>query len=327
MALPSPQHPLCLLALTAHPDDEIVICGPSFAALKEAYGSRVRTVLAVATRGENYAREGFDPGVRVSEMQRAAETLHIDRLEFLGFRNGEMIQMLGPIRGRIVHNEREIPINTNWFTGLKPGHCWEDHVEAVRILGGLAFGNPPGMSGYDWQNARLAPLVERVVRLIRAERPEVVVTMEPFGGYGHNEHIMIHHAATAAFYLSGRAEVWPEHAQKGLAPHQPRKLYWSGLYDERPRRDDEGSKKIAQARAEMGVPKPQPSLSTRYPEVAERVYTALLAHQSQFANLQPWSELSEAHRAFFAGEDMRRVHPPLNAEDPPESSIVDGLLD
>ena len=122
-----------------------------------------------------------------------------------------MIQMLGPINGRVIRNEREIPINAASLKGLKPGQRWEDHVAAVRILGELAFRNPPQMSGYDWRNARLAKLLQVVVRLIRMEKPDVIVTMEPFGNYGHNEHIMIHHAATAGFYLSGKEDVWPEH--------------------------------------------------------------------------------------------------------------------
>lgn len=323
----SQERPIRFLALTAHPDDEIATCASSFLHLKERYGARVETVIAVATRGENYARQGFSPEVRVDEMHRAAEILRIDRVHFLGFRNGEMIQMLGPIHGRIIQNEREIPVNAAWFDGLKPGQRWEDHVEAVRILGQLAFSSTPELVGYDWQTGRLSRLVEVVVRLIRTEQPDVVVTMEPFGNYGHNEHIMVHHAATAGCYLSSRADVWPEHAQEGLDPHAPAKLYWGGLYEDRPRQTEERRRAVAEAREEMGIPRYRPSLVVEYPEEAERVYRALRAHQSQFGDLPPWSDLDEATRRFFATDHLLRVSPPVPEGQAPETSIADGVLD
>jgi LmbE family N-acetylglucosaminyl deacetylase len=292
------------------------------------YGARVETILACATKGENYAREGFSPSVREDELRKAAQALRIDRVHFLGFHNGEMIQMLGPINGRIVRNEREIPVNAAWFGGLKSGQRWEDHVEAVRILGELAFRYPPDIEGYDWRNGRLSRLVEVVVRLIRTERPAVIVTMEPFGNYGHNEHIIIHHAATVGFYLSGRENVWPAHRDEGLTPHAPKKLYWGGLYDDAPHQSEERKAAIAEARQEMGVPAYRASLVVTYPEVAEQVYTALSAHRSQF-DLPSWSALDEPMRPmrrFLASDCVLRVHPPVQEGESPETSIADGTL-
>jgi LmbE family N-acetylglucosaminyl deacetylase len=317
--------PIRLLAFTAHPDDEIAVCAASFAYLKERYGARVETILACATRGENFVREGFSPDVRSDELRRAAEILHVDRLHFLGFRNGEMIQMLGPINGRVIQNEREIPINGAWFGGLKPGQSWEDHVEAVRLLGDLAFGNPPDLSSHDWRTCPLRPLAETVVRLIRKERPDVIVTLEPFGNYGHNEHIMIHHAATAGFTLSGREDAWPEQFAEGLEPHAAIKLYWGGLYTSRPGQSPERAQAIAEARAEMGVPWYPPSLAVEYPRVGERVHRALAAHESQFPPFPAWSDLDEEMRRFFWSDQMLRVYPPVRQDEPAETSILDGL--
>ncbi|MBN1641391.1 MAG: PIG-L family deacetylase [Anaerolineae bacterium] len=315
--------PVRILALTAHPDDEITLCGAAFLDLKETYADRVETAIACATKGENYARPGWAPAVREEELHAAARVLGVDRVRFLGFRNGEMIQMLGPIHGRVVRHEREIPINTNWFDGLQPGHRWADHVAAVRALGALAFGVPPAVEGYDWRNGPLAPLVEAAVRAIRAERPDVVVTMEPFGNYGHNEHIMVHHAATVACYLSGRDEVWPEHGKAGLEPHAPHKLYWGGLYEGRPDRAARVQNAIAQARYEMGVPVYEPSLTLSAPHLAEQVFEALSAHRSQFA-LPSWAELPAGQRQFLGTNAFLRVYPPLSPGEPPEGSIVDG---
>jgi len=316
--------PVRFLAFTAHPDDEIALCATSFLHLKEQYGSEVETIIACATKGENYAREGFSPDVRAGELYKAAETLRVDRVHFLGFRNGEMIRMLGPINGRVIRNEREIPINASSLRGLRTGQRWEDHVEAVRILGELAFRYPPDVTHYDWRGGRLAELLETVVRLIRVERPDVVLTREPFGYYGHNEHIMIHHAATAGFYLSGREDVWPEHRDEGLSPHAPAKLYWGALYEERPLQGEAQRRAVAADRREMCVPQYKPSLVAVYPEVAERVYAALDAHRSQF-DLSSWSTLSEKDRRFFASDYLLRVHPPLQEGEPQEMSIADGV--
>jgi len=150
--------------------------------------------------------------------------------------------------------------------------------------------------------------------------------MEPFGNYGHNEHIMVHHAATAGFYLSGREDVWPEHFDQDLAPHAARKLYWGGLYESRPHQTEERAKAIAKARAEMGIPQYAPSLTVEYPEVGERVHRALAAHESQFAELPPWSDLDEAWRRFFWSDQLLRVYSSVGAGEPAEASIADGLL-
>jgi LmbE family N-acetylglucosaminyl deacetylase len=147
--------------------------------------------------------------------------------------------------------------------------------------------------------------------------------MEPFGNYGHNEHIMVHHAATIAFYLSARAAVWPAHEAQGLAPHAPQKLYWGGLYESRPDRPARQQNAIAQARYEMGVPAYRPSLTVSAPHLAERVFEALSAHRSQFA-LPPWSAVSETQRRFLRRNAFLRVYPPLSEGEPAERSLVDG---
>ncbi len=61
------------------------------------------------------------------------------------------------------------------------------------------------------------------MKIIRSVQPQVVVTFDPFGGYGHPDHIFIHHRATEAFHAAGDAARYPEAG----APYQPQKLYWS----------------------------------------------------------------------------------------------------
>lgn len=65
-------------------------------------------------------------------------------------------------------------------------------------------------------------LIGKVVKVIREVRPQVVVTFDPYGGYGHPDHIAVHKATVGAFGVCGKAGAYPEH---GLAPYQPQRLY------------------------------------------------------------------------------------------------------
>lgn len=64
----------------------------------------------------------------------------------------------------------------------------------------------------------------RIVQDIRRIRPQVVVTFDPWGGYGHPDHIFMHRATTRAFHAAGDPSQYPEH---GLEPYQPAKLYYN----------------------------------------------------------------------------------------------------
>lgn len=70
-------------------------------------------------------------------------------------------------------------------------------------------------------------VARRITEIIRKERPHVVVTFDPFGGYGHPDHIKMHEATTEAFHAAGDADAFPEQIAAGLEPYQPQKLYYS----------------------------------------------------------------------------------------------------
>lgn len=63
-----------------------------------------------------------------------------------------------------------------------------------------------------------------VFEYIQRLAPDVVVTHDPFGGYGHPDHIRVCEATTTAFYLA-RAR----HANGNGAHHAPQKLYYSAF--------------------------------------------------------------------------------------------------
>lgn len=77
-----------------------------------------------------------------------------------------------------------------------------------------------------WQ-ADMDTLTGQVVDVMRRVRPQVVITFDPYGGYGHPDHIAIHRAALRAFHEAGDDAHYPEQIAAGLAPFQPSRLYYS----------------------------------------------------------------------------------------------------
>lgn len=73
-----------------------------------------------------------------------------------------------------------------------------------------------------WQAPR-AELARRVVEVIREVRPQVILTHNRYGGYGHPDHIAIQRATTDAFDLAGDAG----YVTEDHPAWQPQKLYYS----------------------------------------------------------------------------------------------------
>ena len=68
-------------------------------------------------------------------------------------------------------------------------------------------------------------MMEKLVRAIRQSRPDILFTnfQDVFGQHGH--HRAMAKATVDAFYLAGDPDMYPEHADLGLEPWQPKKLY------------------------------------------------------------------------------------------------------
>lgn len=92
-----------------------------------------------------------------------------------------------------------------------------------------------GMAGTDDNQheeafAGAAPdeVTERLVQLVREHRPEVVMTFDPSGGYGHPDHIAAHKAATRAYREAGNPDCFPEQLS-ALRPHSPDMLLYLAI--------------------------------------------------------------------------------------------------
>jgi LmbE family N-acetylglucosaminyl deacetylase len=79
-----------------------------------------------------------------------------------------------------------------------------------------------------WRADRMVA-VRQVTRLMREIRPDVVVTFEPGGGYGHPDHMTIHHVTVAAVAAANDPTRYPEQLDEGLKPHHVSKLYYTAL--------------------------------------------------------------------------------------------------
>lgn len=172
-----------LLAIYAHPDDEII--GPGGALARYA-ATGVRVGLIIATRGE--AGEIQRPGtatpetltqVREQEMRCSADALGVDDLIFLDYRDSGMA------------------------------------------------GTPENEHPAAFINAPQEEVTRKLVTIIRDLRPDVLLTFEPYGGYGHPDHIAVNRHTLAALAAAPDANQFPEAGP----PWQPARLFYPLLPD------------------------------------------------------------------------------------------------
>jgi LmbE family N-acetylglucosaminyl deacetylase len=93
-------------------------------------------------------------------------------------------------------------------------------------------GSPENLHPQSLYQADRVRLAGEVTAVIRQLQPQVVITFDPFGGYGHPDHIAIHYATLAAFFAAGDARRFPEQLAAGLPLYQPARLYYS-TFDKR----------------------------------------------------------------------------------------------
>ncbi|MCU0513301.1 MAG: PIG-L family deacetylase [Anaerolineae bacterium] len=82
----------------------------------------------------------------------------------------------------------------------------------------------PDCLWYRWQQEP-ASVTRYVVDIMRRVQPQVVVTFNKYGGYGHPDHIAIQQACEQAFHLAGEAA----YAAGDRPPFAPQKLYYTAL--------------------------------------------------------------------------------------------------
>ena len=108
--------------------------------------------------------------------------------------------------------------------------------ESLKALGVLTYEwlgyKDSGMMGTEpnnnpdsfWRQDYFGP-VGKLIDCIRKYKPEALITYDPFGGYGHPDHIQTHRVGTAAFFAAGDEDKFP--LKEGQEPWVPERLYFS----------------------------------------------------------------------------------------------------
>ncbi|MDP8970416.1 MAG: mycothiol conjugate amidase Mca [Actinomycetota bacterium] len=178
-------------------------------------------------------------------------------------------------------------------------------------------------------NVPLQESTERLVRIIRAERPDVLVTYPKGGGYPHPDHIRCHEVSVAAFETAGDPDCFPGVGQ----PWQPRKLYYVRAFN---RRKVEA---LHQACLQRGIESPfngwlerwdpdEADPSTSHVDVGDFLAArrqALLAHATQIDPDGMWLVVpDELTREVYPYEDFQLARSLVDTE-LPEDSLFAGL--
>ena len=266
------------MAVHAHPDDEASSTG---GVLARYAAEGIRTVLVTCTDGG--CGDGVD-GVKPGEPGHDPQAVVIARRSELD----EACKVLN-----VTHSERlDYPDSgmMGWATNDAPGSFWSTPVADAAT--------------------RLGELMERY-------QPDVVVTYDENGFYGHPDHIQAHRITMAAVEATGI----------------PAKVYWTTV----PR---SGFKEFEKVMRDLGADWDEPSGDGSEPEIglpdeeittwvdtvsfSDQKYDALAAHASQSENIFFLRMGRERFAQLMGGETFVRVHDTTNAT-LPEDDLFAGL--
>ena len=281
---PTPAHRLLLVH--AHPDDESISNGATMA----KYVAEGRGVtLVTCTAGEMGE-------ILVPELEHLAA----DRDDGLGEHR----------RGELEAAMKELGVTDHRFLGgfgtyRDSGMKWHEdgHAVAADDVHANAF----------W-HADLTEAATRLVEVIREVRPQVLVTYDEFGGYGHPDHIQAHRVA---MYGAQLAAV-PSYRRDLGDAWEIAKIYWSAMSESRFR---EGLRKLRDAGDETTfegmdpdgylppffLPDSDITTEVDASDHIEQKMAALAAHATQIATDGPFFALSNNEGQLVWGREMYRL--------------------
>ncbi|WP_421732631.1 N-acetyl-1-D-myo-inositol-2-amino-2-deoxy-alpha-D-glucopyranoside deacetylase [Cellulomonas sp.] len=168
-----------LLAVHAHPDDESLTTG----ALLAAWAASGRPVtLVTCTRGER----GEVIGERLAHLEGDGPALAEHRDHELD----GAVAALG-VRDRV------------YLDAVPPTADQRFEDSGMAWVGAGRAGRPDEIPPAAFVRVGLEEAAERLARVIRSRRPDVVATYEPGGGYGHPDHVRTQQVTQRAVELAG----------------------------------------------------------------------------------------------------------------------------
>lgn len=182
-----------------------------------------------------------------------------------------------------------------------------------------------------WQ-ADLFEATGRLVRLIRRYQPEVMTVYDPFGGYGHPDHIQVHRVGTAAFFGCRDLGWFP--LLDGEEYWAPAKLYWNawsrsrteafGKYWDEPENPEDDEENWW---ANRGIPDDEVTTIVDVRDEVGLKESALRAHRSQIPADWFLLKIPEEGRAEVMGyESFQRIFSTVSSS-LPEDDLFAGLRD
>jgi mycothiol S-conjugate amidase len=180
-------------------------------------------------------------------------------------------------------------------------------------------------------NADPEEAVGKLVRIIRTERPQVVLCYDESRGYDHPDHIRVYEWGTRAFKEAGDPKRFPEHG----APWTPSKLYYFATFTKQrfQKLDDaavaEGIESPYAGWLEnwdtMGFVEPEITTQVDVSDYVELRSKALLAHATQIDPDSFWFAVpDEIQRRVYPWEDYTLVESKVDTE-LPEDDLFAGL--
>ncbi len=180
-------------------------------------------------------------------------------------------------------------------------------------------------------NADPEEAVGRIVEVIRAERPEVVLSYDEARGYEHPDHIRVHEWGQRAFHEAGDGDKFPDAG----APWQPSKLYFFATFSKRriiALHEAALAEGIESPFAEwmerwdeMGFEDPEISAQVDVSDYIELRSKALLAHATQIDPDSFWFAIpDDIQRKVYPWEDYALVSANVETE-LPEADLFAGV--
>jgi LmbE family N-acetylglucosaminyl deacetylase len=174
-----------------------------------------------------------------------------------------------------------------------------------------------------------AELVARIADILRAARPDVVVTFGPDGTTKHDDHIAVSQAATQAFH-EARGGSPAGRSGQGSGDAGLRRLFYVAI----PQSELDGWFEMMRERGEEVDPDapfmprgvPDETITTRVDTSAhvDRKWAALQAHATQADEMEAMSD--EERQMALATECFVRAWPPVTGRDEPVAgSLFQGL--
>ncbi len=190
-----------LLLVHAHPDDEVIGNGVTMA---------------------KYASEGAGVTLVTCTLGEEGEVL-VDSLAHLAAARDDA---LGQHRiGELSEAMRLLGVTDHRFLG--GAGRYRDTGMASSPEGGAVV--PDTVRPDSFWAADLTEAADNLVSVIREVRPQVLVTYDQFGGYGHPDHIQAHRVAMYASMLAAIASYRLELGEPWDVP----KIYWNAMAEDR----------------------------------------------------------------------------------------------